>query len=91
VTTDNPRSEDPSTIATQVRTGAERVPSADVRTVLDRREAIDMAIDLAAPGDIVMILGKGHEQGQEVGDEVLPFDDRLVASEALLGAGWRTP
>ncbi len=91
VTTDNPRSEDPSTIATQVRSGAEGVPSADVRTVLDRREAIDLAIDLAAPGDIVMILGKGHEQGQEVGDEVLPFDDRLVASEALLAAGWRTP
>jgi UDP-N-acetylmuramoyl-L-alanyl-D-glutamate--2,6-diaminopimelate ligase len=91
VTTDNPRSEDPRTIAAEVVRGAGAVPGSDVRMILDRREAIATAIEIAAPGDIVAILGKGHEQGQEVGDRVLPFDDRVVASEALVGVGWGTP
>jgi UDP-N-acetylmuramoyl-L-alanyl-D-glutamate--2,6-diaminopimelate ligase len=91
VTTDNPRSEDPRTIAAEVVGGAGAVPGSEVRMILDRREAIATAIEIAAPGDVVAILGKGHEQGQEVGDRVLPFDDRVVASEALAGVGWGAP
>jgi UDP-N-acetylmuramoyl-L-alanyl-D-glutamate--2,6-diaminopimelate ligase len=49
----------------------------------DRRRAIERAIELAAPGDVVVIAGKGHERGQEVAGRVLPFDDREVAGEAL--------
>ena len=55
----------------------------------DRRAAIEQALAQAREGDIVVIAGKGHEQGQEIGDRVLPFDDRVVAAELLveLGAG----
>jgi UDP-N-acetylmuramoyl-L-alanyl-D-glutamate--2,6-diaminopimelate ligase len=53
---------------------------------VDRRTAISRAIEMAGEGDIVLILGKGHETGQEIGDQVLPFDDRLVARE-ILGLG----
>ncbi|MBI1874915.1 MAG: hypothetical protein HYS05_13655 [Acidobacteria bacterium] len=51
--------------------------------VLDRREAIERAISLAEPGDVVLIAGKGHERYQEIGDRVLPFDDVAVARDAL--------
>ena len=49
----------------------------------DRRSAISRVVSLAEPGDVVVIAGKGHEQGQEIGAEKLPFDDREVAREAL--------
>ena len=52
----------------------------------DRRAAIGLAIDQAGPGDVVVIAGKGHEQGQQFGDTVLPFDDRTVALESLAAA-----
>jgi UDP-N-acetylmuramoyl-L-alanyl-D-glutamate--2,6-diaminopimelate ligase len=55
----------------------------DVEIDPDRRSAIGRAIEVAAPGDVVVIAGKGHEQGQEVGGKKLPFDDRVVAREAL--------
>ena len=51
--------------------------------IVDRREAIAKAIELAAPGDVVLIAGKGHEKYQVIGDRVLPFDDVAVAREAL--------
>ncbi|HKP18800.1 MAG TPA: UDP-N-acetylmuramoyl-L-alanyl-D-glutamate--2,6-diaminopimelate ligase [Gaiellaceae bacterium] len=79
LTSDNPRSEDPAAIAEEVLAGMEREPEVE----LDRRVAIARAIELAEPGDIVVIAGKGHERGQEVAGRVLPFDDREVASEAL--------
>jgi UDP-N-acetylmuramoyl-L-alanyl-D-glutamate--2,6-diaminopimelate ligase len=79
VTSDNPRSEDPLAIIQDVLQGT----GTDVEIDPDRRSAIARAIEVAAPGDVVVIAGKGHEQGQEVGGEKLPFDDRVVAREAL--------
>lgn len=83
ITTDNPRSEDPRTIAAGVERGALAAGAATVDVVLDRRQAIDKAIGSAVPGDLVLILGKGHEPGQEVGGLKLPFDDVSVAREIL--------
>ncbi|MFS8478705.1 MAG: UDP-N-acetylmuramoyl-L-alanyl-D-glutamate--2,6-diaminopimelate ligase [Micromonosporaceae bacterium] len=79
VTDDNPRSEDPAAIRAQVLAGA----GSDAVEVADRRAAIGAAVRLAEPGDVVAVLGKGHERGQEVGDEVLPFDDRVELAAAL--------
>ncbi|MBV8688311.1 MAG: UDP-N-acetylmuramoyl-L-alanyl-D-glutamate--2,6-diaminopimelate ligase [Alphaproteobacteria bacterium] len=76
VTDDNPRSEDPGAIRRDILEGA---PSA--REVPGRREAIAAAIGEARAEDIVLLAGKGHEQGQIVGDRVLPFDDVAVARE----------
>ncbi len=76
VTDDNPRSEDPASIRRAMLAGA---PGAT--EIGDRREAIAAAIGMAKAGDIVLVAGKGHEQGQIVGDQVLPFDDVNVARE----------
>jgi UDP-N-acetylmuramoyl-L-alanyl-D-glutamate--2,6-diaminopimelate ligase len=76
VTDDNPRSEDPAAIRRDILAGA---PGA--REVPGRREAIAAAIKEAGPDDIIILAGKGHEQGQIVGDQVLPFDDVTVARE----------
>jgi UDP-N-acetylmuramoyl-L-alanyl-D-glutamate--2,6-diaminopimelate ligase len=77
VTSDNPRSEDPATIAAEVVRGL------DLDVELDRRRAIERALDAAGEGDVVVIAGKGHEQGQEISGRKLPFDDREVARDAL--------
>ena len=83
VTSDNPRSEDPEAIIRDVMGGAGDAAEA----VVDRREAIGSAIELARPDDVVVIAGKGHEQGQEfAGGRTLPFDDVAVAREVLRGA-----
>jgi UDP-N-acetylmuramoyl-L-alanyl-D-glutamate--2,6-diaminopimelate ligase len=79
VTSDNPRSEDPLTIIQDVLQGA----GLEVEIDPDRRTAIERAISLAQEGDIVVIAGKGHEQGQEIAGVVQPFDDREVARQAL--------
>jgi UDP-N-acetylmuramoyl-L-alanyl-D-glutamate--2,6-diaminopimelate ligase len=79
VTSDNPRSEDPLAIITEIVAGAG--PGVDVEP--DRRAAIERAVETAEPGDVVVIAGKGHEQGQEFRDRKIPFDDREVAREAL--------
>ena len=79
VTSDNPRGEDPEAIAAQIAAGADR--PLDVE--LDRRRAIARVLADAAPGDVVVIAGKGHEQGQEAGGVTRPFDDRAVARELL--------
>ncbi|MES2119485.1 MAG: UDP-N-acetylmuramoyl-L-alanyl-D-glutamate--2,6-diaminopimelate ligase [Pseudomonadota bacterium] len=76
VTDDNPRSEDPARIRSEIMAGA---PGAT--EVADRRAAIAEAIGIADAGDIILLAGKGHETGQIVGDRVLPFDDALVARE----------
>ncbi|MBN2972400.1 UDP-N-acetylmuramoyl-L-alanyl-D-glutamate--2,6-diaminopimelate ligase [Roseomonas aeriglobus] len=76
VTDDNPRSEDPAAIRADVLKG---VPGAI--EIGDRRAAIAEAVRMAGPQDIVLVAGKGHEQGQIVGDLVLPFDDVQVARE----------
>ena len=83
VTSDNPRSEDPLAIIQDVLQGA----GMDVEIDPDRRSAIRRAIGIAEPGDVVVIAGKGHEQGQDIGGVVQPFDDRAVAREALGAAG----
>ncbi len=81
VTSDNPRSEDPEAIIAEVLAGA-----GEVAWLADRREAIAETIAAAQPGDVVVIAGKGHEQGQEfAGGYKVPFDDRVVAREVLRG------
>jgi UDP-N-acetylmuramoyl-L-alanyl-D-glutamate--2,6-diaminopimelate ligase len=79
VTSDNPRSEDPLAIIQDVLQGA----GLDVEIDPDRRTAIERAVSLAEEGDVLVIAGKGHEQGQEVAGVLHPFDDRDVAREAL--------
>jgi UDP-N-acetylmuramoyl-L-alanyl-D-glutamate--2,6-diaminopimelate ligase len=82
VTSDNPRSEDPEAIVHQILAGTDGV--AHVTAQVDRRAAIAMAVADAREGDVVVIAGKGHEQGQELaGGRKLPFDDVTVAREAL--------
>jgi UDP-N-acetylmuramoyl-L-alanyl-D-glutamate--2,6-diaminopimelate ligase len=97
VTSDNPRSEAPEKIIAEILTGmpgtsdSDQDPgpippraSAEVKSLIDRRAAIELAISLAQPGDVVVIAGKGHEQGQEFeGGQKIPFDDVVVAREAL--------
>ena len=85
VTTDNPRSEDPVAIAAEVRRGADANPRGTVDTVLDRHDAIARAVSHAHDGDIVMILGRGHEPNQEVAGQLIPFDDAAVAADLLGG------
>ena len=79
VTNDNPRSEDPMSIVEQIVQGT----GTDVEIDLDRAAAIESAISEAKPEDVVVIAGKGHEQGQEIAGVVHPFDDREVARAAL--------
>jgi len=80
VTSDNPRSEEPEAIVDQIMEGT----GPDAEREVDRRRAIALAIESAAPGDVVVIAGKGHEQGQEFEDgRKEPFDDVTVAREAL--------
>jgi UDP-N-acetylmuramoyl-L-alanyl-D-glutamate--2,6-diaminopimelate ligase len=83
VTSDNPRSEDPEAIAAEIAAGA----NGNAEIELDRAAAIGSAIERAAPGDVVVIAGKGAEQGQEFADRTVPFDDR---EEALRILGART-
>ena len=79
VTDDNPRSEDPGTIRDAVMAGCP-----DASNVGDRAEAILRGVDALGPGDALLILGKGHETGQTVGSDVLPFDDAEQASVAVM-------
>ncbi len=81
VTSDNPRTEQPLAIIQDILQGA----GMDVEIDPDRGSAIARAIGLAQPGDVVVIAGKGHEPGQEIAGEKLPFDDRVVAREVLRG------
>ncbi len=84
VTDDNPRSEDPGSIRAAVMAGAvDADGSNSITEVGDRAEAILRGIDMLAPGDALLIAGKGHETGQVVGDSVLPFDDVEQASVAV--------
>ena len=88
LTNDNPRSEDPQVILEAMLTGAQRAGgTAELIVEPDRRRAIEWAVDAARAGDVVVVAGKGHEQGQEQGGVVLPFDDREVVREALAARG----
>ena len=97
VTDDNPRSEDPAAIRAAVLAGTGHGARRDARgdrvevlEIGDRRLAIREAVRRAERGDVVLIAGKGHETGQKVGDEVHPFDDRVVAAEEIRGRGRTT-
>ncbi|MBM0279955.1 glutamate ligase domain-containing protein, partial [Micromonospora tarensis] len=84
VTDDNPRTEDPAEIRAEVLAGAYRADTAArIIEVAGRRAAIDEAVRLAEPGDVIALLGKGHERGQEVAGEVFPFDDSIELADAL--------
>jgi UDP-N-acetylmuramoyl-L-alanyl-D-glutamate--2,6-diaminopimelate ligase len=86
VTSDNPRSEQPSAIIEAVLRGIDDRDG--VAVVPDRREAIATAIGRARSGDVVVIAGKGHETTQTTGETVVPFDDRAVAREILAEGSW---
>ncbi len=84
LTSDNPRSEDPEGILEDIKKGVPKnMAECRVLEVLDRREAMEKLISLAMPGDVIFILGKGHEDTQIIGDKKIPFDDRLVVQEIL--------
>lgn len=87
VTSDNPRSEDPRRIIEEIQRGitpdTRRDSGQQLLSIVDRREAISKAIELAQTDDVVLVAGKGHEKHQVIGDQVLPFDDVAVAREAL--------
>lgn len=98
-TSDNPRTEDPATILSHVEAGLSRMTKVDTdalfssngqfTTLIDRREAIRVAIENADVNDTVVLAGKGHEDYQIVGHEKLPFDDRIEARRALIERGVR--
>jgi UDP-N-acetylmuramoyl-L-alanyl-D-glutamate--2,6-diaminopimelate ligase len=87
VTSDNPRKEEPDAIIADILTGMDKTAdpniTAEIHVEPDRRRAIFLAVGMAQPGDLVVIAGKGHEDYQLVGDQILSFDDRLVAAEAI--------
>jgi UDP-N-acetylmuramoyl-L-alanyl-D-glutamate--2,6-diaminopimelate ligase len=87
ITSDNPRSEDPEAIMAEIAQGAQVAGvggRAVIERVIDRQAAIERAIALAVPGDVVVVAGKGHERYQEFEDgRTVPFDDVAVAREAL--------
>jgi UDP-N-acetylmuramoyl-L-alanyl-D-glutamate--2,6-diaminopimelate ligase len=90
ITDDNPRSEPPAAIRAAMLAGARGVPAgqrAEIQEIGDRAQAIATAVRTARPGDTVLVAGKGHETGQEISGQVLPFDDRDVLRQALAGVG----
>ncbi len=87
VTADNPRNEDPADIAKDILQG---VNHTNYRIILDRRHAIEHAIEQAQAGDIVMLLGKGHETTQTLKDRTIHFNDYQVAEEILMAQGWQS-
>lgn len=88
ITSDNPRSEDPNSIIDEIQRGitadTRRDRAQHLLSIVDRRAAISKAIEVAKPGDLVLIAGKGHEKYQVIGDRTLPFDDVAIAREALV-------
>ncbi|WP_433788297.1 UDP-N-acetylmuramoyl-L-alanyl-D-glutamate--2,6-diaminopimelate ligase [Actinomycetospora sp. CA-101289] len=85
VTDDNPRSEDPAAIRAEVLAGARQADDAEVSEIGDRRAAIAAAVAAARPGDVVVVAGKGHETGQQVGDQKIPFSDVDELTRAIQG------
>ena len=88
ITSDNPRTENPARIIEEIARGIPAgsqspVRALSVESVVDRAEAIERAVAMAAAGDVVLIAGKGHEKYQQIGDRVLPFDDGEVARTGL--------
>ena len=85
LTTDDPRDEDPQAIVDEIAAGG-----APDEVELDRRRAIERAVELARPGDVVLVAGRGHQTEQELaGGRTERFDDRDVVRDVLRGSGWR--
>jgi len=91
LTSDNPRTEEPREILKQIEQGFPSGTRGCYQVILDRREAIERALDISRPGDAVLIAGKGHEAYQEFADTVVPFNDRQVVEEyfSQLGTRWK--
>ena len=85
LTSDNPRSENPQVILDEMKGGISKESwmKKEIFEILDRRQAIEKLIAVAEPGDVLFILGKGHEGFQYLGEKKVPFDDREVAKECL--------
>jgi UDP-N-acetylmuramoyl-L-alanyl-D-glutamate--2,6-diaminopimelate ligase len=83
LTSDNPRGEDPAAIIADVEAGIRAAGLENYTIAFDRGQAISAAIGRARTGDVVLIAGKGHEDGQILGDRTVPFDDREAARAAL--------
>lgn len=83
VTDDNPRGEEPGAVRAEVLRGARAAGGAELIEVAGRRAAIDEAVRRAADGDVIALLGKGHERGQEIAGQMHPFDDRTELAAAL--------
>ena len=82
LTTDNPRSEDPAHICRDIAAG---MPEGSYRVILDREEAIDHVLDIARPGDVILLAGKGHETYQDMGGERIPFDEAAIVAARTAG------
>jgi UDP-N-acetylmuramyl tripeptide synthase len=87
LTSDNPRSEDPLLIINDVIVGVQRT-KAKLLVEVDRQKAVELALDEARSGDIVLLAGKGHETYQVLRDRTIEFDDRVVARRALAKRGY---
>ena len=83
ITSDNPRSEEPEAIIEEIRGGVPEADRSRVEVIVDRKEAIESAVNRAARGDLVVVAGKGHEDYQIFADRTIHFDDREVAREKL--------
>jgi UDP-N-acetylmuramoyl-L-alanyl-D-glutamate--2,6-diaminopimelate ligase len=90
VTSDNPRSEPPEAILEEIQKGMNGGRGAERHAIVDRRDAIARALEMARPGDAVVIAGKGHETYQQLRDRTIPFDDRQVARDVLSRLASRT-
>ena len=82
ITSDNPRTEDPETIAREVESGIKGITDQYI-VIVDRVEAIEYAVKMAKPNDIVVLAGKGHENYQVIGHEKVPFDEKSIVKEIL--------
>ncbi len=87
ITDDNPRHEDPAQIRRDITAGMEFPDADSLLEIPDRRQAIRSACELAEPGDIILVAGKGHEATQQIGDLKIPFDDREVVADQFAEAG----
>ena len=83
LTSDNPRSEDPDSIITDMRKGLEQGQYENIKTLVNRKEAIQAACATAQSGDIVLIAGKGHEKYQEIKGKKFPFDDKKIVKDYM--------
>ncbi len=82
ITSDNPRTEEPEKIVRQIEEGMKKT-SGKYECIVDRREAIKKAIEIANKRDIVVLAGKGHEPYQEINHEKYPFDERIIVREII--------